>query len=102
MHDPVLASAFDPFSNGKLEPAAIYASAGFPLAIPVRKFNGFEKIKEFFDRYHDDIPSLHRLKYSDKPSDRAFDLLFRHPYEGVGHQYKDRAAMKQMLRVTEQ
>ena len=98
MHDPVLASSFESFSNGKSQPAEVYASAGFPLAIPVRKFNGFEKIKEFFDRYHDDIPGLYRLTYSGKPSARAFDLLFRHPYEGVGNSYRDKIEMKQILR----
>ena len=97
LHDPVLASSFESFANGKLEPAEVYTSAGFPLVSPVRKFNGFEKAKEFFDRYHAEIPYFHRLQYSAKPSARAFDLLFRHPYEGIGRRYKDSIEMNQLL-----
>lgn len=99
LHDPVLATSFDRFSPNKFSLGAgnIYHLAGFPVIMQADKFNGFEKAKEYYDKYKERVSAFDRLRYSNKPSKRTFDLLFRYPYEGVGEQYKNSVAMKQIL-----
>ena len=48
------------------------------------KFNGFENIKKYYDKYFNRVKPIDRLKFASKPSKRVFDLLFRYPYEGAG------------------
>ena len=57
----------------------------FPLVYtPVEKFNGFEKIKEYYDKYSNRVTPAHKLKAAGYPSARVFDLLFRYPYYTYG------------------
>jgi len=57
----------------------------FPITCqPVQKFNGFEKIKEYYDKYSKRVTTQHKLKGACYPSSRVFDLLFRYPYYTYG------------------
>ena len=61
----------------------IYISVGIPLCHPPNKYNGFEKLKEYYDKYYHRVNYKSRLLFKNKPSRRVFDLLFRYPYEKV-------------------
>ena len=97
LHDPTFTTSFAAFGGKSETPARVYVDSGFPVVLPEKKFTGFEKIKEYFDKYHDDIPPMIRLKYSCKPSARAFDILYRHPYQGVLEEYRDFVSVNQIL-----
>ena len=76
LHTPDLAYSF--ISN-KLSDKE-YVKAGFQVIFPHKKYNGFEKIKEYYDKYTRRVSSLDKLRYADRPSKRVFDQLFRYPY----------------------
>lgn len=97
LHDPVLAKSFVKTSASFKSLDDIYRLAGVPIVSPPSKYNGFENIKEFYDKYYDRVTTVDRLQYAAKPSKRVFDLLFRHPYEGAGNQYKDSVQVNQIL-----
>lgn len=69
--------------NGKYEreykvKCAVYTNAGFPIIPQPYKATGFEKIKDYCDIHFK--ATLHeRLKYSDMPSKRSFEIKFRYP-----------------------
>ncbi len=65
-----------------------YLNVGIPLSIPKDKFTGFEKIKEYYDKYNDRVSNKDRIRFIKKPSTRVFDLLFRYPYEKAGKMAK--------------
>jgi hypothetical protein len=78
LHTPDLAYSF--LNNPKIQDPHI-----FPIQYtPVKKFNGFEKIKKYYDKYFDRITVAQKLKavnYSNiKASGSVFDLLFRYPH----------------------
>ena len=78
LHTPDLAYSF--LANPEIQDPYI-----FPIQYPpVKKFNGFEKIKEYYDKYSDRITTAQKIKavnYSgSRVSTRVFDLLFRYPY----------------------
>jgi hypothetical protein len=58
-----------------------YLKHGFPIIQQPSNFTGFEELKNFYDKYRERITPFDRLKFSNKPSNRVFDLLFRYPYE---------------------
>ncbi len=51
---------------------------GIPVIPQPTKQTGFEKIKEFYDQFHDRITFMDRIKYNRMPSKRVFDILFRY------------------------
>lgn len=57
----------------------VYKAAGFPIIPQPYKATGFEKIKDYCD-IHFPITTKERLKYSDMPSKRAFEIKFRYPW----------------------
>jgi len=74
LHTPDLAYSF--LNNPEIIDPNI-----FPIQCPpVQKFNGFEKIKEYYDKYFKRVTPFHKLKGAGYPSTRVFDLLFRYPY----------------------
>jgi hypothetical protein len=78
LHTPDLAYSF--LNNPEILDPNI-----FPIQCPpLQKFNGFEKIKEYYDKYFDRITVAQKLKavnYSGLiVSSRVFDLLFRYPH----------------------
>lgn len=76
---PELAYAFDSDTlEGKDNK---YIKNGFQVIRQHDKITGFEELKIFYDKYHERVTSMDRLKFSNKPSKRVFDLLFRYPYE---------------------
>lgn len=75
---PELAYAF----HGNRLKNAKYLENGFQIIPQPEKFTGFEKLKNFYDKYSERITEKDRLKFSGKRSNRVFDLLFRYPYEG--------------------
>ncbi len=82
LHTPDLAYSF--LNNPKIQDPYI-----FPIHIqPVKKFNGFEKIKEYYDKYFDRITVPQKIKAVNYGgfvvSSRVFDLLFRYPYYTSG------------------
>ena len=93
LHNPKLAHSFlniiydntSPGNYDKPQPQyKIYQIAGFPVIRQPEKFNGFENIKKYYDKYFNRVKPIDRLKFASKPSKRVFDLLFRYPYEGAG------------------
>lgn len=58
---------------------AVYTNAGFPIIPQTYKATGFEKIKDYCDIHYPPTPH-ERLKYSDMPSKRAFEIKFRYPW----------------------
>lgn len=58
---------------------AVYKSAGYPIIPQPYKATGFEKIKDYCDIHFPPTPK-ERLKYSDMPSRRAFEIKFRYPW----------------------
>jgi hypothetical protein len=80
LHNPILAFSFTynvPYSVER--PADVYKSACFPVIPPVKKYNGFEQIKNYYDKYTARVSGRTKLMYASKPSNRIFDLLFRYP-----------------------
>ena len=78
LHTPDLAYSF--LNNPEIMDPNI-----FPIQCPpVQKFNGFEKIKEYYDKYFKRVTPVHKLKGAGYPSTRVFDLLFRYPYYTFG------------------
>ena len=78
LHTPDLAYSF--LNNPEIMDPNI-----FPIQCPpVQKFNGFEKIKEYYDKYFKRVTPVHKLKGAGYPSARVFDLLFRYPYYTFG------------------
>jgi hypothetical protein len=60
-----------------------YVENGFPIIPQSEKFTGFEKLKNYYDKYSERVTPKDRLKFAMKPSKRVFDLIFRYPYEGA-------------------
>lgn len=61
---------------------AFYQSFGFPVLPQIDKYNGFEKVKDYYDQYEYLIKPkdyIHRL--AGQKSKRAFDVLYRYKYE---------------------
>jgi hypothetical protein len=59
-----------------------WQSSRFPIIPQVKKYTGFEKIKEHYDeQYGHLVTTKLKLMYSTKTSKRAYDLLLRYPYE---------------------
>lgn len=56
-------------------------SMGIPVIPQTTKYTGFEKVKDLYDQYSYKISNKTRLKYSNKPSKRPYDLLLRYPLE---------------------
>jgi hypothetical protein len=78
LHTPDL--AYSALNNRKIKDDNI-----FPIVHrPADKFNGFEKIKEYYDKYFKRVTPAHKLKGAGYPSTRVFDLLFRYPYYAYG------------------
>lgn len=79
-HDPDLGSAFLPvIQKTTITKEQVYKDAGFPIIPQKKKYNGFEKVKEYYDQFTDRVTVKDRLRYSNQPSKRVFDLLFRYP-----------------------
>lgn len=56
-------------------------SVGIPVIPQITKYTGFERVKDFYDQYAYKISNRLKLKYSNKPSKRPYDLLLRYPLE---------------------
>lgn len=83
LHTPDLAySLVDNMISGKM--GSRYEGGGFEIIQPIRKYNGFEQLKEYYDKYSDRVTPFHKLRFANKPSNRVFDLLFRYPYHSLG------------------
>jgi hypothetical protein len=96
LHTPELAYSIKGFKQYNLDEinelerlgyqrkACEYNLVGFPVIPQEQKFTGFEKFKEHYDSHTYVLESLrNRLKFSDRPSRRPFDWLFRYPYEDL-------------------
>lgn len=60
----------------------LYQQNGFPIIPQVIKYNGFEKIKDYFDEHNTvDINPLQRLNKGRYGSRRIFDILYRNNFE---------------------
>lgn len=78
---PELAHAFKNFDLVTKNIA--YIESGIPIIPQPDKITGFEEVKNYYDKYTNRVTKIERLKFSNKPSKRIFDLLFRYPYEGI-------------------
>lgn len=52
--------------------------AKIPVIPQAQKFTGFEKIKEYYDKQKERVTAQERIKFSNMPSKRIFDILFRY------------------------
>jgi hypothetical protein len=64
----------DPYLN-KIE---ALTKAKIPIIPQAQKYTGFEKIKEYYDEQKDRVTIIERMKFSNMPSKRIFDVLFRY------------------------
>jgi hypothetical protein len=63
----------------------IYERCGLKIFRQEKKLTGFELVKDLYDKlYLKTISLQQRMKYSTKPSKRAFDVMLRYPYEIYG------------------
>jgi hypothetical protein len=85
LHNPIFARSFDISTDTtkNISIADLYIKAKFPIIEPIQKFTGFEKVKEFYDKYSYRVTTNEKLKYLSKRSRRVFDLLFRYPYQSL-------------------
>lgn len=87
LHTPELSCSFKKVSYspsdgiGYIKRCSIYQKHNFPVIPQPAKYNGFEKLKEYYDQFPSRVDRKTRLIYSGRPSDRVFDLLFRYPLE---------------------
>ena len=65
---------------------------GIPIIPQFTKFSGFEKVKDLYDNRTDLVNTTDRIKYTNKPSNRFFDIIFR--YKLADHiKYQDKLMM---------
>ena len=69
--------------NGKIQihyllKVRLFHYHGFPIIPQPKKYSGFEKIKDYYDKIPKLVSTLERIKYADKPSKRVFDIVFRY------------------------
>ena len=98
LHTPELAYSMNQYVNNNPGPTirslsrrGVYANkvnkyraAEFPIIEQQSQLNGFEKFKEYFDSPEYMIRDVTtRMKWSNRPSPRQFDWLFRYPYEDL-------------------
>ena len=70
-------SLFKKYPNYTDRVAAVL-QLGIPIISQPQKQTGFEKIKEYYDDQPARVNPREKLKYSNKPSKRVFDILFRY------------------------
>jgi hypothetical protein len=66
---------------------------GIPIVPQTIKYSGFEKVKDLYDNRNDLISVNDRLKYSNMPSKRIFDIAFRYKL-GEIIKYEDIVCMR--------
>lgn len=67
----------------------IYNQNGFPVIPQKQKYNGFEKIKDYFDEFNTiEIPTIQKLDKGRFRSRRVFDILYRNKYETKFSNYR--------------
>lgn len=97
LHDPKFTLSFgfvcDTVMNNHTK-NTIYMNSGIPVVLPEQKYTGFEKLKDYYDKYYNRVTPYAKLKFSSKPSNRVFDLLFRYPYENTGKWCKSSAVIR--------
>lgn len=52
--------------------------AEIPIIPQTQKYTGFEKIKDYYDKQNYRVTVIERMKFSNMPSKRVFDILFRY------------------------
>lgn len=60
-----------------------YLQAGMSVYPAEQKFSGFEKVKDFYDKYSHRVSIQLKKQYMHRPSKRVFDLLFRYGLENI-------------------
>jgi len=84
LHTPELAYSF---INNNLN-IKDYIKGGFTVISPPQKYTGFEKIKDYYDKYTRRVTSKQKLLYARLPSARVFDYLFRYSFYASGKEMK--------------
>lgn len=63
----------------------LYKNVGLDVIPQEKKFNGFEKVKEYYETRQELVTRMDRLKWSSKPGKWVFDIAFRYKwYDRVG------------------
>ena len=63
----------------------LYKKGGFKIIPQEEKYSGFEGVKDLYDKqFKTRLTWKDRIKYSNRPAQRTFDLLLRYPYEVYG------------------
>jgi hypothetical protein len=99
LHDAELAGvikrcdAATTIDSGYLHKVASIHNAGIPVIPQIQKYTGFEKIKDFYDEQSYRVSIQDRIQYSEMPSKRVFDILFRYKLTDT-IKYKDNMVYK--------
>jgi hypothetical protein len=88
LHDPELAGITTPkrltHNNAYEKKIQFYRELGIPIIPQPNKQSGFEIIKDYYDSRTDlKISFKEKLRYSNKPSKRKFDIMFRYRYHDL-------------------
>lgn len=76
----------------------IYELCGLKIFHQEKKLTGFELVKDLYDKlYLNTISLQQRMKYSTKPSKRAFDIMLRYPFEIYGPEEMDIMVSREFL-----
>jgi len=85
LHDAELAGVIKKYSNMTKVESDFYShkitsihNSGIPVIRQPQKYNGFEKIKDFYDKQTHRVSVRDRIRYAGMPSKRIFDILFRY------------------------
>jgi len=70
--------AYSETYDSYLRKIANLRKAEIPVIPQADKYTGFEKIKEYYDKQKDRVTAHERIKFSNMPSKRIFDILFRY------------------------
>ena len=70
--------AYSETYDSYLRKIANLRKAEIPVIPQADKYTGFEKIKEYYDKQKDRVTTHERIKFSNMPSKRIFDILFRY------------------------
>ena len=61
----------------------LYNTVGLEVIPQEKKFNGFEKIKQYYETRQELVNRWDRMKWSDMPAKWVFDIAFRYKWYDV-------------------
>lgn len=83
MYTPELAYSFTNMMPSWIASKDAYQVNDFHIVSPEIKFSGFEKVKDYYDKYRNRISLQLKKRSMHRASKRVFDLLFRYGIENT-------------------